>query len=136
MFESGDIGCTLEEVEISEWFDWMRTNMAGGGIDLPCEEVAVSFAGHALRLRDRIRQVYHHLPSSLEDRLIGSAIVYQCWKLQQDSQLSARWPGAGRVGPLLAVEAKRYIRQIGGQWGYHLVEARDEFQFVLRFQAD
>jgi hypothetical protein len=128
---SGEVCQELGVVEVSEWFDWMRREIGRGGIDLPNEEIAVSLAGHALRLRDRIRDVYRHLPASLEDRLIRSAIVYQCWELQRSLHSNAKWPGANRVGPLVAVEAVRYVRPIGGKWGYHLVEARDGFQYVV-----
>jgi len=127
----GGIERALGIAEISDWFDWMRREIPGGGVVLPDEEAAAAFAGHALRLRDRIREVYRHLPISLENRLIESAIVYQCWKLQKDLYASAISPGALRAGTLVTVEARRYIRPVGGRWGDHLVECRDGFQYLI-----
>lgn len=131
MMFPGGVERALGIAEISEWFDWMRREIPDGGINLPYEEAAVSFAGHALRLRDRIRDATRHLPISLENRLIESAIVYQCWELQKQVYSNAKWPGARRAGSLLTVEAARYIRPIGDKWGYHLVEGHDGFRYVV-----
>ncbi|MGA7893426.1 MAG: hypothetical protein WCA49_09395 [Candidatus Sulfotelmatobacter sp.] len=131
MMFPGGIERALGIVEISEWFDWMRREIPGGGIVLPHEETAASFAGHALRLRDRIRDVYRHLPASLENRLIESVIVYQCWELQKDLYANAKWPKARQSASMVTVEAERYIRPVGNIWGYHLVVGRDGFSYVV-----
>jgi hypothetical protein len=131
MMFPGGIERALGIAEISEWFDWMRREIPSGGIALPHEETAAAFAGHALRLRDRIRSVYHHLPISLEKRLIESALVYQCWELQKDVYSTAKWPEACRVNTLITVEAERYLRPVGTVWGYHLVVGRDGFQYLI-----
>jgi hypothetical protein len=127
----GGIERALGIAEISEWFDWMRRHIPDGGLALPLEETAVSFAGHALRLRDRIRDISRHVPISLENRLIEATIVYQCWKLQKDLYSTARWPEVPRCGSLATVEAKRYIRPLGDNWGYHLVEGHDGLLYVI-----
>jgi hypothetical protein len=127
----GDIGRALDVAEFSEWFDWMRREVSLGGIELPHEETAVSFAGHALRLRDRVRTVYRHLPISLEDRLVKSAIIYQCWELQSKLREKSKWPDATSARNLVAVEAVRYIRPEGNEWGYHVVEASDGFNYTI-----
>jgi hypothetical protein len=131
MMFPGGVGRALGIAEISEWFDWMRREIPSGAIILPDEEAAASFAAHALRLRDRLREVYHHLPICLERRFLESAIVYQCWNLQRRLYKSARWPEATRVATLLRVEATRYIDPMGSCWGYHLVEACDGFRYIV-----
>lgn len=127
----GEVGRALDVTEFSEWFDWMRRELPLGGIELPHEETAVSFAGHALQLRDRVRSIYLHLPVPLGNRLVESAIVYQCWKLQRDSRAKSKWPETNRANHLLPVEAVRYIRQIGERWGYHLVQGGDGFNYII-----
>ena len=128
---SEDIGRALDVTEISEWFDWMRREVSLGGIELPHEEISVSFAGHALQLRDRVRAVYRHLPISLDDRLVESSIIYQCWRLQKKMRKESKWPEASATRSLVAVEAVCYIRPVGGQWGYHVVEASDGFNYTI-----
>jgi hypothetical protein len=127
----GDIGRALDVTEISEWFDWMRREVSLGGIELPHEETSVSFAGHALRLRDRLRTVYRHLPIPLDDRLVESAIIYQCWQLQREARKKLNWPEASTARSLSAVEAVRYMRPVGDEWGYHVVEASDGFNYSI-----
>jgi hypothetical protein len=127
----GGVSRALGIAEASEWFDWMRREIPTGGIALPNEEASVAFAGHALRLRSRIRDVYRHLPISLEDRFLRSAIVYQCWELQRHLYANAKWPEAVRVGSLLNVKASRYISPVGPCWGYHLVEGCDGFRYAV-----
>jgi hypothetical protein len=131
MMFPGGIERALGIAEISEWFDWMRREIPRGGIGLPPEETAASFAGHALRLRDRIRGIYRHLPISLENRLIGSMIVYQCWELHRDLYSNAELTSARRKAALITVEAERYVRPMGPSWGYHLVEGRDGFRYLI-----
>jgi hypothetical protein len=127
----GEVGRALDVTEFSEWFDWMRRELPLGGIELPHEETAVSFAGHALQLRDRVRSIYLHLPVPLGDRLVESAIVYQCWKLQRDSRAKSKWPETNRANTLSPVDAVRYIRQVGDGWGYHLVQGGDGFNYII-----
>jgi len=131
MMFPGGIERALGIAEISEWFDWMRREIPRGGIVLPPEETAASFAGHALRLRDRIRNTYRHLPISLENHLIESAIVYQCWELHKDLYSNADWPEVRRNAALITVAAERYVRPVGVSWGYHLVEGRDGFRYLI-----
>jgi hypothetical protein len=131
MMFPGGIERALGIVEISEWFHWMRREIPSGGIILPHEETAACFAGHALRPRDRIRDIYRHLPVSLENRLIESVIVYQCWELQKDTYAKSKWPEARRTGSLVRVEAENYIRSVGDEWGRHLVEGGDGFRYIV-----
>jgi hypothetical protein len=132
MMFPGGIERALGMAEVSEWFDWMRREIPSGAVILPDEETAAAFAAHALRLRDRIRQMHRHLPITLENRLLESAIVYQCWDLQRRLYAKTKWPGAApRVATLSRVEASRYIGPVGPRWGYHLVEARDGLQYTV-----
>ncbi len=131
MMFPGGIERALGIAEVSDWFDWMRKEISSGGIGLPQEETAVSFAGHALRLRDRIKDVYRHLPISLENRLIESVIVYQCWELHKELHTNSEKLEASWARPLVTVEVERYIRPVGDEWGRHLVEARNGFQYVV-----
>jgi len=103
----------LAKAEFSEWCDWIPC----GGIQLPNEEIATTSARHALRLRDRLRDVYRHLPVSLESRLIESLIVYQCWELEKKRYATAKHPEAYRLGSMRTVEAQRYVGQVGTAWG-------------------
>src|ERR1700733_4454009 len=132
MIFSGGIKRALGIAEVSEWFDWMRSEIPRGGLALPPEEAATFYAGHALQVRDRIRDIYHcHIPVRLENRFIASALVYQSWLRARDLYATVEWPEACRVGKLLTVEAERYIRPMRGQWGHHLVEGRDGFRYVI-----
>jgi hypothetical protein len=128
---SREVGRALVEVEISEWFDWARRELVAGGLDLPSEEALVAFTGHALRLRDRIKVLYRHVPLSLEKRLIQSAIVYQSWGLNRKMSAQAKWPGANRAQSLIAVDAIGYISPVGPEWGCHLIRGRDGFQYIV-----
>jgi len=130
MMFPGGMERALEVTEVSEQFDWMRRQISLGGIALPHEETAVCIAAHALRLTDRVRGVYRHLPISLEKRLIESVIVYQCWELHKRQYASAENLARG-AGTLATVEAARYIRPVGNAWGYHLVEGADRLQYVV-----
>jgi hypothetical protein len=125
------MACLAVVAETSEWFDWMRREIAEGGVDLPTEETSIIFAMHALHLRDRIRDVYHHLPTSLEHRLVASAIVYQCWQRQKSLQQEAKWPGIRRSNELQAFDATSYIRPTDMSGRHHLVEASNGLQYVV-----
>ncbi len=132
MMFPGGIRRALGIAEISEWFDWMRREIPRGGLAMPPEETAALFAGHALRMRDRIKRIYrYHLPTQMENRFIESALVYQCWRLSRHLYVTAKWPEARRTGSLVTLEAERYIRPIGGKWGHHLVEASDGLRYVV-----
>jgi hypothetical protein len=76
------------EVELSEWFDWMRREIKQGGIDLPTEETSVLFAARAMQLSSRLRGIYRHIHNPLEHKLVQSVIVFQCWELQKQLQNS------------------------------------------------
>jgi hypothetical protein len=84
MMFPGGIERALGIVEVSEWFDWMKREIPRGGIDLPDEETATYFCAQALQLRDRARDLSRYVPISLENRLIESAIIYQCWARRRD----------------------------------------------------
>jgi len=127
----GSIERALGIAEASEWFDWMRIEMPKGGVGLPDEETAVLFTAHSLRLRDRVRDVYRHLPVCLEDRLIRSAIIYQCWSRHAKLRAKAKWPFALGTAPLESVNATRFVRAVGDAWGYYLVEAHDGFRYLI-----
>jgi hypothetical protein len=128
----GGIKRALGITEISEWFEWMRREIPRGGLALPPEETAALFAGHALLVRDRIKNIYHHhLPAPLEHRFIESALVYQCWRLARHLYATVKWPEARRAGSLVTIEAERYIRPVGDGWGRHLVEGSDGLRYVV-----
>jgi hypothetical protein len=132
MMFPGGIKRALGIAEISEWFEWMRREIPKGGLALPPEETAALFAGHALLVRDRIKNIYlHHLPPPLEQRFIESALVYQCWRLARHVYATAKWPEARRAGALVTIDAERYIRPVGDGWGRHLVEGRDGLRYVV-----
>jgi len=130
MMFPGGVERALGVTEASEWFDWMRRQISCGGIALPREEAAVCIAEHALRLRDRIRSTYRHLPASLGERLIESVIVYQCWKLYKEQYAKTGHITLG-TGTLSTIEAERYIRPVGDVWGYHLVEGHDGLRYIV-----
>jgi hypothetical protein len=131
MMFPGGIDRALGIAEISEWFEWMRNQIPGGGIALPDEETATFFAGHALRLRDRLRDTYRHIPRSLEDRLIKSVVVYLCWERHRRLYASAKWPSPFRASELPTVAVERYIRPLDTKWGHHLVLGRDGFRYAI-----
>ena len=130
MMFPGGLDRALGGVEVSEWFDWMRREISRGGIDLPDEETATFFSAHALQLRDRIRDLCRHLPISLENRLIESVIVYQCWQRHRSVYQSPEMFEL-RSCTLRIVEAVRYIRAMGSRWGGHLVEASNGLPYVV-----
>jgi hypothetical protein len=132
MMFPGGIKRALGIAEISEWFDWMRREIPKGGLALPREEMAAQFAGHALRVRDRMKNICpYRLPAPLENRFIESALVYQCWRLARHVYSTVRQPEAPRAGLLVTVEAERYIRPVGDRWGRHLVEASNGLRYVV-----
>lgn len=119
------------EVEISEWFDWMREEMPQGGVSLPSEENAVLFITRSLRLADRLRKVYRHFSANMHDTFMKSAIVYLCWQRQVDVQAKTARPGKRDIGTLQRLNAIRYIRPIATSVRHHLVEASDGSQYVV-----
>jgi hypothetical protein len=124
----------LREVEVSDWFDWMRREITQGGISLPNEETSVLLIARALHLESRIQHVYRHFPTGGRHTFIQSAIVYQCWQRQKEIQVHAKWPRTRSNGLLRGVEAIRYIRPIG--YGrHHLVEASDGFQYLTTLSS-
>jgi hypothetical protein len=128
----GGIKRALGIAEISQWFEWMRSEIPKGGLALPPEETAALFAGHALRIRDRVKGIYrYHLPAAVENRFIESALVYQCWRLAKHLHATVKWPEARRARSLVTVEAERYIGPVGASWGHHLVAGRDGFRYLV-----
>jgi hypothetical protein len=121
----------LEVVETSEWFDWMRTEIVEGGLNLPSSETSTLFAAKALHLASRIQSIYKHLPAPLKLSLVKAAIVYQCWEWENRIQKQAKWPGARNRGALRSLEGVRYIRKLGEGPDHHLVEANDGSEYVV-----
>ena len=117
------------EVELSEWFDWMRREITQGGIDLPTEETSVLFAARAMQLSSRLRGIYRHIHDSLEHKLVQSAIVFQCWELQK--QLRLKSPRRRTCRNLRSVDAVRIVGSIGRTGRHLLVLASDGFQYVI-----
>lgn len=119
----------LELAEVSEWLDWMRTELAAGGMDLPNEERSVLFAVNSLRYADRIRTLCYHLPDALRSKLIQAGILYQCWRRQRE--LHQEWRSAVPLQrwQLQIMPAVRHIRQLDDD-GKHLFEAADGFHYV------
>jgi hypothetical protein len=117
-------------VETSEWFDWLRRELPLGGINLPSEETAVFFIGHALHLADRLRGAYRHLPDPMRQRLLKAAIVYQCWEQQRNLAERARIP-LKRIITLHEVTATSYTMVLGASGRHHLVEASDGFHYIV-----
>jgi hypothetical protein len=118
------------EIEISEYFDWMRMEITQGGISLPNEETSVLFTAKALQLASRIQGIYRHLPLGLKNILPKAAIVYQCWELQKNRQQKSKW-NHGRARVLRTVNAVSYVGQIGNSGSHHRVVADDGFQYVV-----
>lgn len=129
--EQSELVRMIKEVEVSEWFDWMRREITQGGIDLPSEEIATLFAAQAVFLAARAQDIYRLVPFSLRERLIKAVIVYQCWNRQKDLNEKTRWPGNSSVSYLKAVEALRYVRMVGSSGRHHLVAANDGFEYVI-----
>lgn len=121
---------SMEVAETSEWFDWMRTEIVEGGLNLPNSETSVLFAAKALQLAARIQGIYRHL-GPLKPSLVKAAIVYQCWEWEKYIQKKAAWPGARRRGSLRSLDAVRYIRRLDDSQDHHLVEASDGAEYVV-----
>lgn len=122
----------LEIVEISEWLDWMRRELARGDMELPSEDISVLFVANALRFAERVRPLCHHLPTKMRSSLIEATILHQCWSRQR--KLWKAFPSDGNRG-LRTVEGGRYIRQMSEE-GHHVMEDRDGIQYVVKFASD
>jgi hypothetical protein len=120
---------TLELAEVSEWLDWMRTELAAGGVDLPNEETSVLFALNSVRYADRVRSLCYHLPDTLRSRLIQAGILYQCWKKQRQLCQEGRAAVPLQRWQLQIMPGVRHIRQLDDD-GKHLFEAADGFLYV------
>lgn len=119
----------LELAEVSEWLDWMRTELAAGGVDLPGEKTSVLFAINSVRYADRVRSLCRHLPDTLRSRLIQAGILYQCWKRQRELCGRARAPVFNPHWPLQLMPAVRCITKLdedGKPW----FEGADGFRYV------
>jgi hypothetical protein len=127
---SPEVSQRLGDVELSEYFDWMRREITEGGISLPDEETSVLFAAKALQLAGRIQGIYRHLPAGLKHLLPKAAIVYQCWDLQKNLQHKSKW-NHGRARGLRSVNAVAYVGQIGNSGRHHLVVADDGLKYVV-----
>ena len=123
------LGKALRCAETSEWLDWLRENLTMGGVSLPIEEVSVLYVERALDLADRIEQAHRTLPVALRHKLVGSAIVYQCWDAQREMILRRKWPR--KRAPLRCVEAVGYVRPVGRSGRHHLVQGHDGYQYVI-----
>src|SRR5258708_9940305 len=125
----------MEISEISEWFDWMRSDIEEGGIRLQDEETSTLFALKALHLSARLRGTYRHLPANLAITLVKSAIIYQCWELEKNSRRhNTRWPRQHRTQPLPLIEATRYLCS-GENDEHHIVEASDGSRYMITVPA-
>jgi hypothetical protein len=124
-----DYVSSLSLVETSEWFDWLRSNLPLGGINLPSEEASVLFIERARHLAARVRATYGHTPSQLEQTFIKGLIIYQCWDLQKGLRETSRRPRRSAI--LREVAAVSYLRPLGKSGRHHLVEANDGSQYVI-----
>jgi hypothetical protein len=125
-----EIAAGLEISEISEWLDWMRQELSLGGVDLPGEETCVLFAASSVRLAERIRYIYKHLPDTLRSLLIQAAILHQCWTRQLKLQGKLKKITDG-VRELSLGEAVNFIRRRNTD--EYLTEAADGHQYIVRF---
>jgi hypothetical protein len=116
--------------EISEWLNWMRSELPAGGVELPGEDTSDLFATSAVRLAHRVRNLCMHLPASLRTKLIEAAILHQCWKHRVNLQkklraicIDSRAIGIGQAVTLIR----------GRPDGECLMEAADGCKYVVKF---
>ena len=102
--------------EVSEWVDWMKSNLASGGIDLPSEETCVSFAAQSVRVAEKVQRISSHLPRSLRTTLIEAAVLHQCWTRQ--------------------VKTRRRNKQIAGQASQTPIPSLDALAVIERHRAN
>jgi hypothetical protein len=134
MVKPQNMAYAMEAAEASEWFDWMRREIAEGGLNLPDEETSTLFAIKALHLSCRLRAIYRHLPAKLAVVLVRSAIIYQCWEWEKTYQQRAKWPGQHGRHPLRVIEATRYLGK-GENSDHQIVEANDGRRYVVTVPA-
>src|SRR2546427_13093473 len=113
----------LEDAEMSEWFDWIKTALPPGGVELPSEETSVLFIAKSLRLADRIRPMCRHFSDRMRCLLIEAAILHQCWSRQRKLQDKVKAGAPYRSAGLPIVVAIRHIRRMKGEAQPHLIEA-------------
>ncbi len=100
-----------------------------GGINMPTEECAVLYIGLALSMAQKVRAVYRHLPEPLRYQLVEAAVVHECWDSQRRERQRLQMPA--RRDAMYAVEAATYLGAIGNSGAHHLIEARDDFRYVI-----
>jgi len=114
----------LDEIEISEWLDWMRRELPVAGLDLPSDETSVLFAARSV---DLARQ--HHLPTAYRHEFIQASLLRQCWLRQKKLRENVKvyYPSFHK---LAAYHATKYL----GRWnGQCLVQATTDTRYVVEF---
>jgi hypothetical protein len=124
-----EVDRALELAEVSEWLDWMRTELPAGGVDLPNEETSVLFAINSVRYADRVRRLSYHLPGPLRSTLIRAGILYQCWRRQRQLYEKVRGAIPEPGWRLQMMPAVRHIRRLDED-GRRLFEAADGFHYI------
>lgn len=122
------VGTISYEVQLAAWFDWMRGEISQSGIDLPNEESSVLFAAKAMQTAGRIRGIVRHFPHPLEELMVKSSIVFQCWQEQKRIRAESGWQGTDRK--LRSVDAVRVLGTIGQSGRHQLVLANDGHRYV------
>ncbi len=117
--------------EFSRWVEWMKANLAPGGVDPPDEETCVVFAVASVHLAERVLKVSGHLPSSIRALLIQSAILHQCWG--REVSLHKRRGSITLAPSLPTVDAVALLPRLGA--GGHRISAADGHQYSVRFPS-
>src|SRR5215470_19339958 len=98
----------LELRTISDWVDWMARAFDCPGFEVPREETRVLLCATAVRLVERMRPAFRHLPTVWKDRLVQAAILHQYWTRLSETRTS----DATNFSPRLpAVQAKEMLRR-------------------------
>ncbi len=119
-------------VEISEWLDWMKTELPIAGIEVPCPEASVLMVATALRLADRAHGISRHLPRSIKSLLIESILLHQCWTQQKAISQEAKKICTSRQAVIRSVTMVRHVRQMDGRRQHQLMEGSDGFHYVVK----
>jgi hypothetical protein len=127
---SGDTTLELELREFSDWVEWIKCNLASGGVDLPSEETCVLFAAASVQLANRVHRVCGHLPTSLRALLIQAAILHQCWTREVGLRVRQRPIAAlGPKAPILdALDLVRKSRS-----SEYRAVASDGHRYTIKF---
>jgi hypothetical protein len=102
----------LEEMEISEWLDWMRRELPSGGAELPSEETSVLFAANAVHIADQVQAFGARLDPNLNRTLIQASLLHQCWTRQR-AMLKDVECSIVTAGKLQTCHSIEFLRKLG-----------------------